>query len=72
MGKGALFFTFALAMIVGAIFVLFACSSNSKMSSGAPATVNVMVSDPDHMLRATGTFQSHLCDHHRRSDQRQF
>jgi hypothetical protein len=59
MGKGALFFTFALATIAGAIFFLFACSSNSKMSSGAPATVNVMVSDPATCSAPQGPF-SHI------------
>jgi len=59
MRKSGLFFTFVLALLVGAILFLFACSSSSKMSSGAPTTVNVMVSDPATCSAPQGPF-SHI------------
>ena len=59
MRKSALFFTFFVAVTVGAILFLFACSSNSKMSSGDAATVNVMVSDPVTCSAPQGPF-SHI------------
>jgi hypothetical protein len=59
MRKGALCFTFSLALLVGAVLFLFACSSNSKMSSGGATTVNVMVSDPATCSAPQGPF-SHI------------
>jgi hypothetical protein len=58
MRKSALFLTFWLVLLVGAVLFFFACSSNSKMSSGA-STVNVMVSDPATCSAPQGPF-SHI------------
>ena len=59
MHKSALFFTFSLALLVGGVLFLFACSSSSKMSSGGAARVNVMVSDPSTCSAPQGPF-SHI------------